>query len=100
MAHFPMPALPRLALSALVLLGLAACGSSEPDDPVQAYLDSAEIASAVSVEPAKPLPQSVPIVRSRPLLQSASPSTGSLNTHKLEQSELLEAAFADLQVTV
>jgi hypothetical protein len=75
MAHFPMPALPRLALSTLVLLGLAACGSSEPSDPVQAYLDSAEIASAVSVEPAKPLPQSVPIVRSRPLLQAASPST-------------------------
>ena len=72
MAHLPLPALPRLALSALVLLGLAACGSSEPDDPVQAYLDSAEIASAVSVEPAKPLPQSVPIVRSRPPLQSAS----------------------------
>lgn len=32
--------------------------------------------------------------------ESASPSTGSLNAHKLEQSELLEAAFADLQVPV
>ncbi|MEM6688752.1 MAG: 2-oxoglutarate dehydrogenase E1 component [Planctomycetota bacterium] len=28
--------------------------------------------------------------------ESASPSTGSLNTHQLEQSELIEAAFADL----
>jgi len=32
--------------------------------------------------------------------ESASPSTGSLNTHKLEQAELLDAAFANLQVTV
>jgi 2-oxoglutarate dehydrogenase E1 component len=32
--------------------------------------------------------------------ESASPSTGSLNAHKLEQSELLESAFADLQVPV
>ncbi len=31
--------------------------------------------------------------------ESASPSTGSLNAHKLEQAELLEAAFADLRVT-
>jgi 2-oxoglutarate dehydrogenase E1 component len=32
--------------------------------------------------------------------ESASPSTGSLNAHKLEQSELLEAAFANLQAHV
>ncbi len=32
--------------------------------------------------------------------ESASPSTGSLNAHKLEQAELLESAFANLQIPV
>jgi hypothetical protein len=64
-------ALPRVALGGFIAMALAGCGSSEVEDPVQAYLDSAEIASGVSVEPVKPLPQSVPIVRSRPLLQAS-----------------------------
>ena len=35
-------------------------------------------------------------LRSLSRVESASPSTGSLSSHKLEQHDLLESAFADL----